>query len=430
MTLIDTVPGLRRGAAGARGGARRRVPGRGDDLEARAAARPDAGAATCPPTQVGPAGDRFRALYPDHAVAPTCPSCPARTRRSPPSAATGGRIVVVTGKYARQRPAAPRPPRRSTSTCSRAGSGAWARPRCSGARASSVYVGDHVHDVEGARAAGVAERQRADRRLHPRGARARRHRRRARRASPSSRPGSTSTCCRPGSTALEARPAGARRACVVAFSGGADTAFLLAAAVRALGPDHVVAATGYCHSLPAGRARPGPRLRRGARRRAAHARDPRDGARGLPRQRRRPLLLLQGRAARRAPPLAAARGLGDRRHRHQRRRRGRRLPAGDPGRRRARRGRPAARRRAHQGAGPRGLAPAGGCRPGTSPRPPACPPGWPTASRSPRTGWPASSAPRRRSATCSRPTAWPTCGSATSATAPRSRSTADLLPLG
>ena len=38
---------------------------------------------------------------------------------------------------------------------------------------------------------------------------------------------------------------------VVAFSGGADSAFLLAAAVRALGPDRVVAATAVSASLPA-----------------------------------------------------------------------------------------------------------------------------------------------------------------------------------
>ena len=38
---------------------------------------------------------------------------------------------------------------------------------------------------------------------------------------------------------------------VVAFSGGADSAFLLAAAVRALGADRVVAATAVCSSLPA-----------------------------------------------------------------------------------------------------------------------------------------------------------------------------------
>jgi uncharacterized protein len=38
---------------------------------------------------------------------------------------------------------------------------------------------------------------------------------------------------------------------LVAFSGGADSAFLLAAAVRALGADHVVAATAVSPSLPA-----------------------------------------------------------------------------------------------------------------------------------------------------------------------------------
>jgi uncharacterized protein len=38
---------------------------------------------------------------------------------------------------------------------------------------------------------------------------------------------------------------------LVAFSGGADSAFLLAAAARALGPDHVAAATAVSSSLPA-----------------------------------------------------------------------------------------------------------------------------------------------------------------------------------
>ncbi len=37
---------------------------------------------------------------------------------------------------------------------------------------------------------------------------------------------------------------------LVAFSGGADSAFLLAAAVRALGPQHVAAGTAYSDSLP------------------------------------------------------------------------------------------------------------------------------------------------------------------------------------
>ena len=43
---------------------------------------------------------------------------------------------------------------------------------------------------------------------------------------------------------------------MVAFSGGADSAFLLAAAVRALGADHVAAATAYSASLPQGERHP------------------------------------------------------------------------------------------------------------------------------------------------------------------------------
>jgi len=43
---------------------------------------------------------------------------------------------------------------------------------------------------------------------------------------------------------------------LVAFSGGADSAFLLAAAARALGPEHVGAATAYSGSLPQGERSP------------------------------------------------------------------------------------------------------------------------------------------------------------------------------
>ena len=52
---------------------------------------------------------------------------------------------------------------------------------------------------------------------------------------------------------LAALDAGLRAAgsLLVAFSGGADSAFLLAAAVRALGSEHVVAATAVSPSLPA-----------------------------------------------------------------------------------------------------------------------------------------------------------------------------------
>ena len=96
---------------------------------------------------------------------------------------------------------------------------------------------------------------------------------------------------------------------LVAFSGGADSAFLLAAAVRALGADAVVAATAVSASLPAAELERGRAFAARARRPARHPAHRRDGPRGLPGQRRRPLLLLQGRAARRAaarwPPSSA-----------------------------------------------------------------------------------------------------------------------------
>jgi uncharacterized protein len=112
-----------------------------------------------------------------------------------------------------------------------------------------IYVGDHVHDVEGARAAGSLSVSVL-----------------------------TGGCTREELEAagtdvvlesLEQFPAWldehllstrlaslerdlrARGSVLVAYSGGADSAFLLAAAVRALGPERVIAATGYSDSLPA-----------------------------------------------------------------------------------------------------------------------------------------------------------------------------------
>ena len=119
--------------------------------------------------------------------------------------------------------------------------------RC-GEHGATVYVGDHVHDVEGARAAGALSVSVLT-------------------------GGSTPDELRAAGTdvllgSLEEFPAwleehvlGARLAALeaqlrrygsvlVAFSGGADSAFLLAAAVRALGAEHVAAATAYSDSLP------------------------------------------------------------------------------------------------------------------------------------------------------------------------------------
>ncbi|MGB0102533.1 MAG: HAD hydrolase-like protein, partial [Nocardioides sp.] len=113
---------------------------------------------------------------------------------------------------------------------------------------AAVYVGDHVHDVEGALAAGVLSVSVL-----------------------------TGGCTREEllaagthavlddlsefpawleehllTTRLDALSADLRErgSVLVAYSGGADSAFLLAAAVRALGPERVAAGTGYSDSLP------------------------------------------------------------------------------------------------------------------------------------------------------------------------------------
>ena len=163
---------------------------------------------------------------------------------------------------------------------------------------ATVYVGDHVHDVAGARAAGALSVSVL-----------------------------TGGCTRDEllaagtdvvlehlgefpawleehllTTRLAALEADlrARARVLVAYSGGADSAFLLAAAVRALGPDRVARR----HRRTPTRCRAAERdpAREFARSLGVEVHTPahaRDGARGLPRERRRPLLLLQGRAARR-----------------------------------------------------------------------------------------------------------------------------------
>ena len=212
---------------------------------------------------------------------------------------------------------------------------------------------------------------------------------------------------------------------LVAFSGGADSAFLLAAAVRALGPDRVAAATAISPSLPASELEDARQFAADARRPAPHPDHRRAVARRLPRQRRRPLLLLQGRAARRSASAGRRARTGLRGDRHQRRRCACRFPAGHPRRGRARRGHSAARRRLDQGSGTRCQPRSGHCRPGTSRRPPACRAGSRTASRSPPPGCRGSSGPRphcgqRLPVRGSKPA---TCGSAISVIARWSRST-------
>ena len=106
-----------------------------------------------PPDQVGPAGDRFRALYPGHAIAmvPTLPGAReaiAAVRRH------AGRVLVVTGKYA---PNARLHLDHLGLEVDRLEGWVWGTGKADVLReeGAGVYVGDHVHDVEGARAAGA-----------------------------------------------------------------------------------------------------------------------------------------------------------------------------------------------------------------------------------------------------------------------------------
>ncbi len=199
-----------------------------------------------PPEQHAEVGDRFRALYPGLAVHPT-PAFDGAREAVGAVHAHGGRAVVVTGKY---EPNARLHLEHLGIDADECVGWLWGEQKAQAllAHGATVYVGDHVGDVLGARAAGAV---------------------------------SVGVPTGPV-TADELRAAGAdvvladltefpawldgyvldRRladlddalralgAVVVAFSGGADSAFLLAAAVRALGADRVVAATAVSPSLP------------------------------------------------------------------------------------------------------------------------------------------------------------------------------------
>jgi phosphoserine phosphatase len=145
---------------------------------------------------------------------------------------------------------------------------------------------------------------------------------------------------------------------LVAFSGGADSAFLLAAAARALGPERVVAATAVSASLAADELP------------AAQALAAALGVRHVTPETDE--LSREGYVANgpdrcfhcKATLLDTLRPLRSgwtcrRRHRHERRRRRGRLPAGHLRGRPARSAHAAAGRRAHQGAGARGVPPLG-----------------------------------------------------------------------
>lgn len=106
-----------------------------------------------PADRIPAAGDRFRALYPDHAIT-TVPVLPGAREAIAAVRSLGGRVVVVTGKYA---PNAQLHIDHTGLDVDVLEGWVWGVGKADVLRreSASVYVGDHVHDVEGALAAEV-----------------------------------------------------------------------------------------------------------------------------------------------------------------------------------------------------------------------------------------------------------------------------------
>lgn len=106
-----------------------------------------------PADRIPAAGDRFRALYPDHAIT-TVPVLPGAHEAIAAVRSLGGRVVVVTGKYA---PNAQLHIDHTGLDVDVLEGWVWGVGKADVLRreSASVYVGDHVHDVEGALAAEV-----------------------------------------------------------------------------------------------------------------------------------------------------------------------------------------------------------------------------------------------------------------------------------
>ncbi len=104
-----------------------------------------------PADSIPAAGDRFRALYPDHAIA-SVPLLPGAVDALDAVRRRGGRILVVTGKYA---PNARLHLDHLELEVDLLEGWVWGVGKADVLRreGASIYVGDHVHDVEGARAA-------------------------------------------------------------------------------------------------------------------------------------------------------------------------------------------------------------------------------------------------------------------------------------
>jgi uncharacterized protein len=199
-----------------------------------------------PPEQIEPAADRFREIYPDFAIAPT-PVFPGVADSLAAVRRHGGRIVLVTGKHT---PNAQLHVDHLGLDVDVVEGRVWGTGKGEVLRRhhAQVYVGDHIHDVEGAREAGIRsvsvltggctreelERAGTDVVL----------------ADLTQFPAWLEGYVLEQRLARLEELLSQHERLMVAFSGGADSAFLLAAAVRALGAENVAAATAYSDSLP------------------------------------------------------------------------------------------------------------------------------------------------------------------------------------
>ena len=200
-----------------------------------------------PADQVGEMADRFRALYPSLAVEPTA-AMPGAREAVDAVHRHGGRVVVVTAKYEPN----------ARLHLDHLGIAAdevvgWrygpAKGEALREHGATVYVGDHLADIEGARVAGAVSVAVATGPISAEELRA-------------AGPDVVLTDLRDFDGWLDnhlldqrlddlMHSLGGLGSLAVAFSGGADSAFLLAAAVRAIGPDRVLAVTAVSGSLPA-----------------------------------------------------------------------------------------------------------------------------------------------------------------------------------
>ena len=105
------------------------------------------------PERIAPAVDRFRVLYRDHAIT-TVPALPGAVDAIAAVRRAGGRVVVVTGKFT---PNARLHLDHLELDHDHLEGEVWGAGKGDVLRSQgcTIYVGDHVHDVEGAHAAGI-----------------------------------------------------------------------------------------------------------------------------------------------------------------------------------------------------------------------------------------------------------------------------------